>query len=371
MTDIEFFPAAIVGHFNKITSKPECPEYRFWGDRALFKYDKILYSFYYLQDRYNKLKLGESYFDSIGYTGKRMIDSGGFQVRTLGVDIKPQDVIALYKRERADVGMILDIPTSIDYDETKVEQTIVNTRYMVEHKNDIPNTEMLNVLHGFTKAIRRNYYEKVKEFNDKLDGWAVALIKRLSPIHNAWSFVFLYEKDKTLPNKRFHFLGLTGNKNLPIIYYIGKLGLVKSISFDSTKYGREGIMADMRNPAFLMERLSIGKMAKGKLKSNKFCPCPICQNISMERMIEDSNFVTLHNLFWEIKKMEFFDSFETAEDLKNYVLGSKEFPESTKIALKFIDYALKNGLDKAEDKFRAEFMWKNIPTKIQTLSELF
>jgi hypothetical protein len=168
-----------------------------------------------------------------------------------------------------------------------------------------------------------------------------------------------YENDKTMKDKRFHFLGLTGNKNLPMMYYLGKLNLVKSISFDSTKYGREGMMADMRNPSFMQERLSVGKMAKGKLKTNKFCPCPVCQNISMEKMSSDSNYVTLHNLFWEIKKMDFFDSFETAEGLKKYVMEMPMFPEETKISINFIDCALEKGLDFAEKKFAKEFIIKD------------
>jgi len=67
MTDIEYFPAAIIGHFNKITKTPEDGTFKFFGN-GKFKYDKLLYSFYYLQDRYKKLKSG-SYFDHIGYDG--------------------------------------------------------------------------------------------------------------------------------------------------------------------------------------------------------------------------------------------------------------------------------------------------------------
>lgn len=372
MTEIKFFPAAIVGHFNKITKNAEADIYKFWTDKSLFRYDCFLYSFYYLQYRYNKLRDNESYFDSINFHGTRMIDSGGFQVRTLGVKISPEDVIRTYARERANIGMILDIPSSIVNKEEYILETISNTEYMVNNKDRIKNTELLNVLHGFTRKERRRYYTLINKFNGVLDGWAVALIKRLHPIYNAWSFLFLYENDKTLKDKRFHFLGLTGNKNVPFMYYLAKLNLVKSISFDSTKYGREGILADMRNPSYMMERLSIGNNIKGKLSSNKFCPCPICTAVSIEDMQKDTNFIILHNLFWEIKKFEFFNSFSTAEDLKAYIYKEKtHIYDETRQTIDFIDYALEHGLEKAERKFSFYFIAKEPKRDIHTLDKWF
>jgi len=354
-TKVEFFPAVIVGHFNRITSNKDSEEFRFWGEKAPFKYDKLLYSFYYLQDRYKKLKEGESYFDSIGYTGKRMIDSGGFQVKTLGVKINPEDVITCYAREKADVGMILDIPMTKEYREDYIKNNRESVQYMIANKHKCPNTELLDVSHGFKLEDRKRYYENFKEFNDKLDGWAVGLNKTLNPIFNAWSFMYLIEKDPSLKNKRFHFLGLTGNKNLPMLFYLGKLNLVKYISFDSTSYGREGIMADMRNPSLFKEKLSIGNNAQSEFKTNKWCPCPVCQSIDMNIMSKDSNYIILHNLFWELKKMEFFDSFKTADGLKRYIMEMTIFKKETKIAIKFIDYCLEHGIEKAEQKFKSEF----------------
>jgi len=300
-----------------------------------------------------------------------MIDSGGFQIRTLGAKISAEDVIKIYELEKPDIGFILDLPSSKDWQEEFISKTYDNVKYMVEQKKRIPDTELLNVSHGFTLERRKEYYNRFKEFNESLDGWAAALIKSLPPIFNAWTFLYLYENDKTLKDKRFHFLGLTGNKNMPMVYYLGKLDLVKSISFDSTKYGREGIMSDMRNPSFLQERLSIGKNAKGKLISNKFCPCPVCTRIPMERMQKDSNFIILHNLFWEIKKFQFFDSFENAKELKSHIFGSNDFSEGTKTSILFIDYALEHGLEKAEIKFKEYFKIKNAPRTIKKVSEWF
>jgi queuine/archaeosine tRNA-ribosyltransferase len=350
MTQIEFFPAAMVGHFNKIEANPEL---KFWGDTGIFKYDKLLYSYHYLQDRYKKDKT--SYFKRIGYTGKLMLDSGGFQVRSLGVKIEPEDVIKTYELEKPTVGIILDAPFSIGWEDDRVDYTYKNVIYMAEQKHRIPNTELINILHGFTLNERKRYYEKFKIFNDKLDGWCSASPKKYPPIYDAWTTIFLYEQDNTLKNKRLHFLGLTGNKKMPVIYYLAKLNLIKTISFDSTKYGREGLMYDIRNPSFLGERLSISKNAKGKLKSNSFCPCPVCSNTTIEQMQSDCNYSILHNLFWEIKKFDFFDSFESAEDWKNHIMESKEYSPETRIAIKFIDYALKYGLDQAEIKFKYYF----------------
>ena len=361
MTDMQFFPAVMVGHFNRITSQPDARQFRFWGEGSTFQYDKLLYSFYYLQDRYKKLKDGESYFESI------LTDSGGFQVKTLGVSIEPEDVISVYEREHPDVGMILDVPMNTGWNQEGVDKTYKSVKYMVEQKHRIPNTQLLNISHGFTLEDRKNYYEIFKEFNNDLDGWAIGLSKRLPPIFNAWSFLHILENDPTMKDKRFHFLGLTGNKNMPIIYYLGKMNLVKEISFDSTKYGREGIMADMRNPSFMGERLSISRNAKGKMTHNNFCPCPVCNHFTMEQMQHDVNCCILHNLFWECRKFDFFDAFETAEGLKNHIMEDKTFPDATKVALKFIDYALEHGLDDAEEVFASEFKVKNAPKKQETL----
>ena len=358
-TTIDFFPAAIIGYFNRVTSKQIPDKFTFWKKDSVFTHKKLLYSFYYLKDRYKKLTKHQSYFDSIGYYGKRMIDSGGFQVSTINADIKPEDVIDVYKRERVDIGFILDLPVSKFWDIIKVNKTYENIKYMVSRKSEIPNTELLNVFHGPSIQLKKEYYAKMGEFNDKLDGWAVGLLKRLPPIFNAWSFMYLYENDETLKDKRFHFLGLTGNKNAPVMYYLAKLNLVRHISFDSTKYGREGIMYDMRNPSYLGERLSISKNAFGKLKSNSFCPCPVCRNIDMDTMQHDCNYVIMHNLFWEIQKFKFFDSFETADDLKNHVFNNKEYYKETKVAIQFIDYALKHGLKVAELKYKKELTVKN------------
>jgi queuine/archaeosine tRNA-ribosyltransferase len=353
MTEIEFFPAAMVGHFNKIQSNPKL---KFWGDDATFKYDKLLYSTHYIQERYRKLKDGESYFDSIGYDGIRMLDSGGFQVRTLGANIDPELCIKTYIREKADIGFILDEPLTETFTQELLDKNYQNVKYFADNKHRLPkNTGIINILHGWNPEKRKKYYETVKEFNNIFDGWAIASPKRLPVIYNIWSFFFLLENDETLKDKRIHFLGLTGNKKMAVIYYLAKLNLVKYISFDSTKYGREGLMYDIRNPSYLGERLSISKNAKGKLKSNKFCPCPVCSNTTIEQMQSDCNYSILHNLFWEIKKFDFFDSFETAEDWKNHILESKEYSEETKLAINFIDFVLKHGLEKAEKVFKHMF----------------
>jgi len=357
---MQFFPAIMVGHFNKITSNPDKPEYKFWGNGSLFKHKYLLYSSHYIQERYKKLTDGESYFDSINYDGVRMLDSGGFQVRSLGIELNPIDVVKTYAREKIDIGFILDEPLTKEFTTELLIKNHDKVKEMVKLKYLIPNVCLLNICHGMGIEKKKKHYETIKEFNNQLDGWAVSGTRAVNPILHAWAFMFLYLNDITLKNKRFHFLGLTGNKALPVIYYLGKLNLVKYISFDSTKYGREGIMADMRNPAFMNERLSIGNMAKGQLLTNKWCPCPICQNIPMKRMKSDSNFVILHNLFWEIQKMNFFDSFETAEGLKRYVMEMPIFDKKTKDAINFIDCCLEKGLDVAERKFRKELAVKSI-----------
>ena len=358
-TIVEFYPAVMVGHFNKITSNPDSPFFKFWGDGSSFKYDKLLYSFHYLQDRYKKLSDGESYFNSIGYDGKLMIDSGGFQVRTIGANINVEDVISIYELEKPTVGFILDNPMVNEWEPEFIKKTKKNVEYMVKNKHRIPNTELLNVSHGSKLKYRREYYKEFEEFNDKLDGWAVGLIKRLPAIFNAWSFLYLYENDKTLKDKRFHFLGLTGNKNLPMIYYLARKNLVKSISFDSTKYGREGILADIRNPSYLNERLTIGRLGMYQVDNNDFCPCPVCKEVTIDDMRKDVNLCILHNLFWEIKKMSFFDSLRTDEDVKTFVFNSGLCHEDTKTAIKFIDCALEKGLEYAEEKFAVHLKMKD------------
>jgi len=364
MTEVEFYPAAIVGHFNMIMKDDI---YKFWGDNPLFKYDKLLYSFYYLMQRY---KDGESsYFKKIGYTGKLMLDSGGFQVRSLGAKIEPEDVIRIYALEKPTVGVILDSPFSDGWDEQRVQDAYKNVTYMVKEKHRIPDTELLDVLQGFTLNERRKYFDTFKEFNDKLDGWCSASPKKYPPIYDAWNFLHILENDKTMKTKRVHFLGLTGNKKMALLYYLAKLDLVKTISVDSTKYGREGIMYDIRNPSFLGERVSISKNAKGKLKHMNFCPCPVCQNIPVEKMQSDCNYSILHNLFWEIKKFDFFDAFDTSEDWKNHIMESKEYDDKTRIAIKFVDYALKHGLEIAEKKFITEFTGAPPKKQIKTLED--
>lgn len=370
-TEVEFYPAVMVGHFNKITSNNDNPIYKFWGEGSYFQYDKLLYSFYYLQDRYKKLSDGQSYFDHIGYTGKRMIDSGGFQLKTKDVKIDPIDVLNCYNRESADVGYILDYPMSNEYNQTLIDKTYANVKVMVENKHLSPNTELLNVAHGSKISFRKKYYEQMKEFNEHLDGWAVGLIKRLPPIFVAWSFMYLYENDKTLKDKRFHFLGLTGNVTMPVIYYLAKLNLVKSISFDSTKYGIEGIMYDMRNPSFNMERMRIGNMSTGKMDNNDWCNCPVCQNNTLDDMRGDCNLVILHNMYWECKKMDFFNSFSDAESIKSYLIESTQTDKRTMDAIKFIDCALEQGVGVAEEKFAALLNASYAESTKSTLSQWF
>jgi len=364
MTEIDFFPAAMVGQFNKLPGN--LYKYSYWTDQSVFQHQKLLYSFYYLQDRYKKIKTG-SYFDSIEYEGTRMIDSGGFQVKTIGAEIKADDVIDVYKRERADIGFVLDSPPMFKNDFGKVDWVRGNIKQMIKRKDEIPNTELLNVFQGMSLADKKKYYEYMKEFNEDLDGWAVGLVKRLPPIFNAWAFLYILEHDDTMKDKRFHFLGLTGNKNIPVIYYLAKLGMVDSISFDSTKYGREGILYDYRNPSYQMERISIGKNAFGKLTNNDFCPCPVCMKYTMEEFQSDVNLGLLHNLFWECRKFDFFNAFETAEGLKNHIFNHVDFYEETRVTINFIDYALENGLDKAEKQFARYFQENKIPVKQETL----
>lgn len=145
-------------------------------------------------------------------------DSGGFQVaqQTGGInDMRDREEILQWIQQRADVSMLLDIPTGPVGDPKKpypfptqkacLERTLNHLKFF-EAEHDKGKVTWLNVIQGNTAGVAYDWYHAVKHF-DFAEGWAIAGPMRKNVAYILTLLLRMLDDGKLQKKKWIHLLG--------------------------------------------------------------------------------------------------------------------------------------------------------------------
>ena len=169
---------------------------------------------------------------------KIISDSGGFQLFQQRIEyLDPIEVVKWYNTN-CDLGLILDIPTSIrDYDlcERTAKVQARNTELMMQNKVD--SLELMNIFHGSTKeqkAMFRGYVERDDIDRLALGGFYTGTI--LNSIDLLCEEIFTGKK-----YKQYHILGVANPLQVLLFIRMAHKGFAPLITCDSSTFLRKAI----------------------------------------------------------------------------------------------------------------------------------
>ncbi len=363
----------------------------FWDPNALVPMDAGFLSVYYVYWR--KGESHKDYRQQLKFPSDKLLilDSGGFQIFSDKSSNNPfhADLIKALTPEKvleiqeaiADVGFILDIPpypfrkeedgtvTRMIYDpkffneamQTTARNTEIALRLRSKSRPGFTDPlQIYGILQGAEYGHMIDWFDCMKGF--AVDGWALGPKPR-SDYTKTFMFIWLV-LDKQI-NVPIHFLGVSGFNALALIIYLlrkDKNGISyfqHRITADSTSYDSGARRRSYTLPGNFRKNIFIGRekdkewrgdlLAKPlvDLKKNsrpirlKFlpCPCPICQNSSVEQMQSETDeggiAVSLHNLYHQEVLVRTFTALtEDPPEYIDYVLGYNSNNEKVRDHLK-------------------------------------
>lgn len=259
-------------------------------------------------------------------------DSGGFQLMTGAMkwqDDTPKKVLT-WLENNSDVAMNLDIPPRgkiFGYNES-LQMSVDNFKYF--EKNRTGKCDLLNVLHGQTKASYEEWYNHVKDF--KFEGWSLG-----GAINDKYQFLYavalLMEKGE-FDKDHIKYLHILGSASVSDFFMLGcvqkflhkKYGKKIQVSTDSSSSNRATIYGmwfyDINWKSVSQVNLYFGKDGRTDYNLDAKLPCrlgcPGCENITyrdIEKYDERTYMqMTNHNLAFLLN----------AYDTVNLVLNSHE-----------------------------------------------
>jgi tRNA-guanine family transglycosylase len=219
------------------------------------------------------------------------MDSGGFQLLKKDIQIKPDQVLEIYRKAKPDIGVVLDFPfhpSELNKRKQRWEKTLKNTEFMMENSHDIA---LMPVIHGYSlKEIEKACKEIEKISDPQIIGMGsiVPILRSLKSSNltkidkNSNSFKLLIQMisivRKKFPDAFLHAFGVGSASTMHLMFTLG----VDSV--DSMSWRMKAAYGAIQLPG-LSDRFVISKnRPKGRIPLTEFsllnkCNCPICKNI--------------------------------------------------------------------------------------------
>lgn len=294
-------------------------------------------------------------------------DSGGAQIRSGTTDfVDPHEVIGWFN-DCVDWAAALDIPPRpADMGNRKVmaglaEAQNKNLQMMLSEKRDSLN--MLNIVHGFNIDEMRRWIAYVRD--DRCAGWACGS-------DNIWAALPVFQcillPIMELPNesnKRYHLFGVSGKGFIPAMAWMAR-GV--NISIDSTNFLRGNryrryINTDLHGK---LNETDMTEMTNKLTPRQKLpCACPVCHSMGwwdvfkLDGESKAQHLLTIHNLWTILSFVRFWNVAAKSCDIHEYKkLIKLVFPKTYReiwLSTGYVDYSLKEGLDKSHKRFRPFF----------------
>ncbi len=271
-----------------------------------FDFNFVITSAYLYYKRYGMPDNTISIHETLKFDGNIMMDSGAYQVLVYGdVDIDPVQSLQIQSNLKADVGVILDVPTppidTYTQAKEKVEETVRRIGVSLPHIETHPETIWTLPIQGGKNIKLIEYYlDEVKQ-KEYLPHFKFHALGSVAPVMSQYDFLSLFSMIKTsrelLPhNIPFHLFGAGHPMIFPFVVALG------SDTFDSAAYilyAKENRYMTSDGTYHLQDLFELP------------CSCEVCSNWTPKEILEadeDSRIrnIALHNLYVshaELKKI--------------------------------------------------------------------
>ncbi|MCG3219308.1 MAG: tRNA guanosine(15) transglycosylase TgtA, partial [Candidatus Heimdallarchaeota archaeon] len=188
----------VVGSSNNIVSPRDLSE--------IFKFDSVITSAYLLSKRHEDPSSIDIH-KRLDFDGTVMMDSGAYQILMYGdIELSLEESLALQQKVNADIGVILDIPTSMtdsfESAKKKVDETLLRAEQALEFL-DKDRIWTLPIQGGKRIELIRYFTEKAIA-SDFLPSYQMFAIGSIAPIMSSYAY--------TTVGKMI----LTSRQNLPL-----------------------------------------------------------------------------------------------------------------------------------------------------------
>jgi len=302
-----------------------------WNSNFPYKYPYVFASFPRFKNTKNLRKEFNIDEDVVVYC-----DSGGYSILTGVTTVDPYDLAEFYNKSGIDIGMTLDFPPYADPHKSivvefdkRLELTVKASKVLVDNVKS--SVQLYACIHG---ANERQYEIWRQSLELVYDWFGLAL--GVSPVNDPHAVLRLIYYLETIKNEKpVHFFE-SGDTVcfLLISRYANRKGL--SVSADSTA----AVLSARGGNVYytiLGRATKVGKRQEDALRVIPDCICPVCSKYGSERVIQDPDLLTLHNLYILIWKYRFINSIST----ERYEIIKTVLPE----ALPYVK-ALDNILEK-------------------------
>lgn len=247
---------------------------------------------------------------------KVIVDSGGFQLATLGKYLNPLRILR-FEEATGDVGMILDRPpynfeknldadgathsilqakNKADFDK-HMQTTVDNADIMYSNKET--KMQLYGVIHGTTNDEIDKWYKAVDAVGE-FDGWALASKPPgdISAMHKYMCYAYLNDI------KRIHVFLSTSLDCFLYMTYINHYYLHAEVTMDSISFLMSEKFGRILNP-LTFRATEWQSRGKKKMDVDYICDCPPCSHyrniIAEDKQYKRINYyyvMNLHNLYY-------------------------------------------------------------------------
>lgn len=296
-------------------------------------------------------------------------DSGGFQLFQQRIEyLDPVEVVKWYNTN-CDIGLILDIPTSIRDDslnERTAKIQAANTAKMMDNK--VEGLELMNIVHGVTREQRdvfRGHVERDDIDRLALGGFYTGTI--LNSIDN-----FCAELEAPFKYKHYHVLGVANPLQVLLFIRMAHKGFAPLITCDSSTFLRKAITKEYHcfptthsTPKFIVCGDTGGYIPSSY--SLLPCSCPVCAAIKYSDimlslsgnmsivMMSYHNMYSMTSYYNTMKDLMYLSTKDLKAVLKNqFGIGNNTRSGYMELirGLDFIDQIEELGLEKARKNFQ-------------------
>lgn len=260
--------------------------------------------------QWNRIQSGSSLRNEMDVPEEMVLfaDSGGFDFKEETIDITPPEAIETQRAINADIFGTVDLPLSRDNriaeNQRRIEESTDHALAASElHSGD----ELLFAsVHGYDPETVRNTIQYL-ERNGDFDGYALGSMVPIRTDYEKVTSLILSARLAT--DKHLHVYGLGGIVYQPLLLYLGV------DSFDSSAFIRS---AGNRN--YLIPGFGGEEMRNIEELDYLPCSCPVCCSRTFEKIREDRDLLTQHNLWSLVTELRRFRYVAASdEDIESYL----------------------------------------------------
>jgi tRNA-guanine family transglycosylase len=259
---------------------------------------------------WHRLTTGTTLRDEMDVPERTIIfaDSGGFDFSNQDLDTTPEETLQTQRQLDADLYGTVDVPLSRENRAAENQRRINRSLEYALAASDLHDDDALLVasVHGYDPETIRNSIQHLEQHGD-FDGYALGSLVPIRTDYKKVTKLVLAARQAT--DKHLHVYGLGGLVYQPLLLYLGV------DSFDSTAFIRSAGNRNYLIPGFGGEELH-------NIEALDYlpCSCPICSSTPLERIREDRNALTQHNLWaltTELRRFRYIA--ESDRDVENYL----------------------------------------------------